>query len=74
MGLLDVRENSLTFYDAAGLTPITELSAGTGPTHVVADGHGRLVVTDTRGGALLVYSAPPQAVTVTGAISWWGST
>lgn len=64
VGLLDVRENSLTFYDAVGLTPITELSAGDGPTHVVADKHGRLIVTDTRGGALLVYSSPPQAAQI----------
>jgi DNA-binding beta-propeller fold protein YncE len=64
VGLLDVRENTLTFYDAAALTPITELAAGDGPTHVVADKHGRLVVTDTRGGALLLYSPPPQAAQV----------
>ena len=31
VGLLDVRENTLTFYDAATLTPITELAAGEGP-------------------------------------------
>ena len=61
VGLLDVRENTLTFYDAAKLVPITELAAGDGPTHVVADTHGRMIVVDTRGGALLVYAPPPQA-------------
>jgi DNA-binding beta-propeller fold protein YncE len=64
VGLLDVRENTLTFYDADALTPITELSAGEGPTHVVADRHGRMIVADTRGGALLVYSPPPQAAQI----------
>jgi DNA-binding beta-propeller fold protein YncE len=64
VGLLDVRENTLTFYDAVTLTPITELAAGEGPTHVVADQHGRLIVADTRGGALLVYSPAPQAAQV----------
>jgi DNA-binding beta-propeller fold protein YncE len=61
VGLLDVRENTLTFYDAAKLAPITELAAGDGPTHVVADTHGRMIVVDTRGDALLVYAPPPQA-------------
>lgn len=64
VGLLDVRENTLTFYDAASLTPITELSAGDGPTHVVADRHGRMIVADTRGGAVLVYSPAPQAAQI----------
>jgi DNA-binding beta-propeller fold protein YncE len=64
MGLLDVRENTLTFYDAAALTPVTELAAGEGPTHVVADRHGRLIVADTRGDALLVYAPPPQAAQI----------
>lgn len=60
-GVVDVGENTLTFDDATSLRPLTELSAGEGPTHVVADRHGRFVVVDTRGGALLVYAPPPQA-------------
>lgn len=55
VGLVDVRENTITFYDAETLTGIAELPAGTGPTHVVADRHGRMVVSDTRGGQLLVF-------------------
>lgn len=58
VGLVDVRRNSLTFYDATSLTPITALPAGTGPTHVIADKHGRMIVADTRGGELLVYLPP----------------
>lgn len=63
-GVVDVGENTLTFYDAQTPRPLTELSAGDGPTHVVADRHGRLVVVDTRGGALLIYAPPPQAAQV----------
>lgn len=63
-GVVDVGENTLTFDDAAALRPLTELAAGDGPTHVVADGQGRLVVVDTRGGALLLYTPPPRAAQV----------
>lgn len=55
VGLLDVRENTLTFYDSTTLAGIAELPAGAGPTHLIADKHGRMIATDTRGGALLVY-------------------
>jgi DNA-binding beta-propeller fold protein YncE len=63
-GVVDVGENTLTYDDARTLAPLTELSAGDGPTHVVADGHGRFVVVDTRGGSLLFYTPPPQAAQV----------
>jgi DNA-binding beta-propeller fold protein YncE len=63
-GVVDVGENTLTFYDAAALRPLTELAAGEGPTHVVADKHGRFVVVDTRGGAVLLYAPPPRAAQV----------
>jgi DNA-binding beta-propeller fold protein YncE len=63
-GVVDVGENTITFYDAEALRPLTELSAGEGPTHVVADTHGRLVVVDTRGGAVLLFTAPPRAALV----------
>ncbi|MGI9001461.1 MAG: YncE family protein [Pseudonocardia sp.] len=60
VGLVDVRENTITFYDADTLSRITELPAGDGPTHVVADRHGRMIVTDTRGGQLLVFEPAPE--------------
>jgi len=63
-GVVDVGENTLTFDDAQTLKPLTELAAGDGPTHVVADRSGRFVVVDTRGGALLFYGPPPQAAQV----------
>ncbi|MYW75855.1 YncE family protein, partial [Pseudonocardia sp. SID8383] len=55
VGLIDVRENTLTVYDAATGDGIRELPAGDGPTHLVADRHGRMIATDTRGGHLIVF-------------------
>jgi DNA-binding beta-propeller fold protein YncE len=59
VGLVDVRQNTLHVYDAAALKPITQLPAGAGPTHVVADRRGHLVVIDTRGNAVLFYQLTP---------------
>ncbi|GAA1100032.1 YncE family protein [Pseudonocardia alni] len=55
VGLIDVRENTLTVYDAATGDGVRELPAGDGPTHLVADRHGRMIATDTRGGRLIVF-------------------
>lgn len=60
VGLVDVREASLTVYDATGLERVGEVPAGEGPTHLVADRRGRLVVVDTRGEAILVYALRPE--------------
>ena len=59
VGSLDVRTNDLTVYDAAALTAVGSARAGTGPTHVVADRHGRLIVTDTRGDTIRVFAPRP---------------
>ncbi|PZS37557.1 MAG: hypothetical protein DLM62_18585, partial [Pseudonocardiales bacterium] len=59
VGLLDVRENTLTVYDAQRLQRVAEVPAGAGPTHVVADKRGHLAVIDTRGGAVLLYELQP---------------
>jgi DNA-binding beta-propeller fold protein YncE len=59
MGLLDVRKNDLTVYDADTLTIVGATKAGAGPTHQVADKHGRLIVTDTRGDAVRVFTPRP---------------
>lgn len=37
-GVVDVGENTLTFYDGTTLAPLTELAAGEGLAHVVATG------------------------------------
>jgi DNA-binding beta-propeller fold protein YncE len=59
VGLVDVRENTLTIYDAQRLQRVAELPAGAGPTHVVADKRGHLAVIDTRGEAVLLYELQP---------------
>lgn len=60
MGLIDVRKNDLTIYDSDGLTIIGSTPAGAGPTHLVADKHGRLIATDTRGDAVRVFDTTPR--------------
>jgi len=64
VGLIDVRKNDLTVYDAATLTVVGSVPAGAGPTHLVADRHGRLIATDTRGNTIrvLIPSPTPQEV------------
>jgi DNA-binding beta-propeller fold protein YncE len=58
-GLLDVRKNDLTIYDADRLTIVGSAPAGAGPTHIVADRHGRLIAIDTRGDTVRVFTALP---------------
>lgn len=55
VGMIDVRKNTLTTYDVAGLRIVGEVPAGAGPTHLVADRHGRMIATDTRGDAVIVF-------------------
>ncbi len=59
VGLVDVRENTLSLYDAEHFQRLAKLPAGAGPTHVVADKRGHLAVVDTRGGAVLLYEVQP---------------
>jgi hypothetical protein len=60
VGVIDVRQNDLTVYDAVTLHHVGRAAAGDGPTHVVAGPHGRLIVSDTRGDALLVFEVSPS--------------
>lgn len=55
VGMVDVRENTLTTYNVDTLTIVGEIPAGQGPTHMVADRHGRMIATDTRGDAVIVF-------------------
>jgi DNA-binding beta-propeller fold protein YncE len=59
VGLIDVRKNDLTIYDTIGLTIVGSVPAGEGPTHLVADRHGRMIATDTRGDAVRVFAPLP---------------
>jgi DNA-binding beta-propeller fold protein YncE len=60
MGLIDVRKNDLTVYDTQNLTIVGSTPAGEGPTHLVADKHGRLIAADTRGNAVRVFEPLPK--------------
>jgi DNA-binding beta-propeller fold protein YncE len=59
MGLIDVRKNDLTVYDTEDLRIVGAVAAGDGPTHLVADKHGRLIATDTRGDAVRSFQPLP---------------
>ncbi len=62
MGLLDVRKNDLTIYDTENLTIVGSTPAGDGPTHLVADKHGRMIAADTRGDAVRVFDTSPRQI------------
>lgn len=59
MGLIDVRKNDLTVYDTHNLRIVGSTPAGDGPTHLIADKHGRLIAADTRGDAVRVFEPLP---------------
>lgn len=56
---LDRGQTSVTEIDADGTAAEQALRAGEGATTMAADSAGRVLVTDTRGGALLVYGTEP---------------
>ncbi|WP_369138275.1 hypothetical protein [Modestobacter versicolor] len=58
-GVVDVGAFSLTTYDVPAGELLDVVDAGDGPTHLVADGRGRFLVADTRGDAVLAFSADP---------------
>jgi DNA-binding beta-propeller fold protein YncE len=55
VGMVDVRKNTLTTYNVDTLSIVGEVPSGQGPTHMVADRHGRMIATDTRGDAVIVF-------------------
>lgn len=57
--VLDRGQTSVTTVDPAGDEADHALRAGEGATTIAADAAGRVLVADTRGGALLVFGADP---------------
>ncbi len=57
--VLDRLRNAVFELDVPGATVTQGLRAGQGATNAVADRFGRVLVTDTRGGALLAFSLDP---------------
>jgi DNA-binding beta-propeller fold protein YncE len=58
-GVVDVAAFTLSSYDVPTGELLDVVDAGEGPTHVVADARGRFLVADTRGDAVLVFTAGP---------------
>jgi sugar lactone lactonase YvrE len=59
MVVLDRGQTSVTEIDGDGAASEQSLRAGEGATSMATDAAGRVLVTDTRGGALLVYGTEP---------------
>ncbi|MGW0048701.1 YncE family protein [Nocardia cyriacigeorgica] len=59
VAVLDRRQTSITEIDPAEDHLGLALRAGDGATHMIGDRFGRIVVTDTAGGELLVYTTGP---------------
>jgi len=59
VAVVSVRERVVEVFDVATGERTGRADAGVGPTHAVSDGGDYLFVTDTTGGALLVYHLRP---------------
>ncbi len=60
VGVIGVRGLTLEVFEADTLELLGRTDAGEGPTHVKAGPDNRFYVTDTRGDAVLIYSARPN--------------
>jgi DNA-binding beta-propeller fold protein YncE len=60
VAVVSVRERVVETFDATTGERTGRAPAGVGPTHAVSDRGGYLFVTDTTGGALLVYHLRPE--------------
>jgi DNA-binding beta-propeller fold protein YncE len=59
VAMIDVHDHTLDLYATQPPTRIARIPAGAGPTHLVADRHGRLYIVDTRADRLLTFDALP---------------
>lgn len=60
VGIVGVRGLVMEVLEAETLESLGRVDAGEGPTHVRAGPENRFYVTDTRGDAILIYSARPE--------------
>jgi DNA-binding beta-propeller fold protein YncE len=72
VGVVDVKDRALALYDTRTPRRISEVGAGDGPTHMIADRRGHLQVVDTRGGRLLTFEVTPRLKQI-GAMSLGGT-
>ena len=61
VAMIDVYDHTLDVYRTGPVVRTARIPAGAGPSHLVADRHGRLFVVDTRADRLLTFSAFPRA-------------
>jgi DNA-binding beta-propeller fold protein YncE len=59
VGVVDVRDRTLSLYDTRRDVRFARVGAGDGPTHLVADRRGHLLVIDTGGDRILTYDGTP---------------
>lgn len=57
--VVDVGDYSLTSYDLDTMARVARVPAGAGPTHGILAAPDRVAVSDTRGGALILFSIEP---------------
>jgi DNA-binding beta-propeller fold protein YncE len=64
VAMIDVHDHTLDVYRTDPAARVARVPAGAGPSHLIADRHGRLYVVDTRADRLLTYSVarPAQPV------------
>ncbi len=60
VAIADVRRNDVTLIAPRSLRRLGSLAVGAGLTHAAADAAGRLVLVDTRGGALWILRVRPR--------------
>lgn len=60
VAVVSVRANVVETYDRRTLERLSTQNVGYGPSHVVADGQGRLYIADTRGGGVSVFATRPR--------------
>src|SRR5262249_44135981 len=60
VAVVDVHDHTLAVYDPLRLTRTALVAAGDGPTHLVADRRGRVLVVDTAGNRLRIFTTTPQ--------------
>jgi DNA-binding beta-propeller fold protein YncE len=60
VAVIDVAEHQLSLYETRSPRRVARVAAGDGPTHLVTDRRGRLVVVDTRGERVLLFATEPR--------------
>jgi hypothetical protein len=60
VAVIDVRDRTLSLYDTSPPALVARIPGGAGPTHLVADRRGHLLVADTQADRLLIFEVTPR--------------